>query len=81
MKARSRYRKDGAQAYEAVESGLNRMTLAKFERLIERSGLRVVDRHCRAVNGLSVLAQIPALREPFVTHVSVVLARAESARG
>lgn len=40
----SRSRSDGAERYEDVESGLNRMSLRKFDRLLKSSGLSVVRR-------------------------------------
>jgi SAM-dependent methyltransferase len=73
MAVRSLYRNDGARRYEEVESGLNRMTVAKFERLLEDFGLEVVRRRYRAVKGWKVLTRIPILRELFTSHVTVLL--------
>lgn len=75
MNVRKRYRSDGAQRYEDVESGLNKMTLAKFERLISNADLvpTFVRRDC--VKGLSILGSIPVVRELFVNRVSVILKR------
>ncbi len=39
MNVRSHFRHDGATRYEDIESGLNKMTVAKFERIISASGL------------------------------------------
>ncbi len=73
MSARSRYRSDGAKRYEDVESGLNRMTIQKFETLIAACGLEVVNERYECVKGLQFLRSIPVLRELFINHVSVVL--------
>lgn len=45
MEVRRQYRSDGARHYEDVEGGLNRMTVAKFERLIAASGLEIQEKH------------------------------------
>jgi SAM-dependent methyltransferase len=74
MRVRSRYRSDGATRYVDVESGLNQMSLAKFERVVARAGLEVRHWHLTCVKGLNVLAAVPVLRELFVNHVSCVLA-------
>ncbi len=70
MRVRSRYRSDGAVRYEQVESGLNRMTLRRFERIIAASGLRVEMRRYRAAKNLPVVAGLPGVRELFVSAVS-----------
>lgn len=75
MKVRSRFRSDGASTYEEVESGLNRMSVGKFERLIGDCGLEVVEKKYECVKGMNFLASIPLIRELFVNHISVVLAR------
>jgi SAM-dependent methyltransferase len=73
MSVRSRYRSDGARRYVDVESGLNQMSLAKFERVIAAAGVVMKHRHYSCVKGVNVLADIPVLRELFVNHVSCVL--------
>ncbi|NUQ64591.1 MAG: class I SAM-dependent methyltransferase, partial [Pirellulales bacterium] len=40
LAVRRLYRNDGAQRYRDVDGGLNQMTLARFEKLVEQSGLR-----------------------------------------
>jgi SAM-dependent methyltransferase len=74
MNVRALYRSDGATRYEEVESGLNRMTLGRFERLIGQSGLRVEYWKCRCHARQTWMARIPWLRELVVKHVSCVLA-------
>ena len=73
MAVRARFRADGARRYEEVESGLNRMSLARFERVVARSGLRVEARRDACVRGVDGLARAPLLRELFVNNVSCVL--------
>lgn len=71
MRARSRYRSDGASRYEDVEQGLNRMSLAKFERLI--AGYNVERRHYSGVKRMDFLTAIPVIRELFTNHVTVII--------
>lgn len=75
MRVRAGYRDDGAARYEDVEGGLNRMSLARFERLVARCGLRVRMRRYEAVRGIAALARLPGVRELFVNHVTCVLER------
>jgi SAM-dependent methyltransferase len=77
MRVRSRFRSDGAERYEDVEGGLNRMTVSRFERLIAESGLRLETCRYRAVKGLDFLTPVPVVRELFVNVVTCVLARGE----
>lgn len=80
MKVRAQYRSDGAQRYEEVQSGLNRMTLRKFERLIRDAGLDVVRQQYTGVRGWNLLTRIPVLRELFTVHVTVELKRGSFAQ-
>ena len=73
MNVRRRFRDDGATRYEEVTSGLNRMSVRKFERLVARSGMRIVYCHYECVRNLSHLARLPLLRELFVNHITCVL--------
>jgi ubiquinone/menaquinone biosynthesis C-methylase UbiE len=75
LKVRSRYRKDGATRYEEVESGLNRMTVGKFERIAAGSGLRIVRKKYNCVKGLDWLGTIPLLRELFINHITCILTK------
>lgn len=77
MAVRARYRADGARRYEEVESGLNRMTVRRFERLAARAGLRMERRRYDCVKGLRVLAFPPLLRELFINNVAAVLVPAD----
>ncbi len=75
MKVRSRFRNDGATRYEDIESGLNRMTVAKFERIVSSAGLRIEFQRYRCVKGIDLLSRVPGLRELFINHISVVLSK------
>jgi ubiquinone/menaquinone biosynthesis C-methylase UbiE len=75
MAVRARYRHDGAQRYEEVESGLNRMSLRKFERLVAASGLRTERRRYIGVKKLHFLTQVPVVRELTTVAVTAVLAK------
>jgi SAM-dependent methyltransferase len=73
MQVRKRYRNDGAKRYEEVESGLNKMSVSKFEKLCKDHCLKVVYRRYRCIKGLDFLSSIPMLRELFINRVTVVL--------
>lgn len=73
MRVRGRFRDDGAMRYEDVVGGLNRMSLAKFERLVASCGLRPLYRHYECIKGLDALGRLPLVRELFVNHVTCVL--------
>lgn len=81
MKVRGLYRNDGAQRYEDVESGLNKMTVAKFERLVAQSGLVLSWKRYGCIKGLDWLGTIPGLRELFVNHISCILSSNNDAPG
>lgn len=75
MNVRRSYRSDNARRYEEVESGLNRMTIARFERIVRRSDLHLRRVNYECVRKMNWLARPPVLRELFINHVSVVLER------
>ena len=75
MAVRSRFRDDGATRYEEILSGLNRMTLAKFERIIRNSGLRVEHQNYFATKNLPVVKNIPYLREFLVSAITCILVK------
>jgi SAM-dependent methyltransferase len=75
MRVRALYRNDGATRYESVESGLNRMSIRKFERIMAQSGLRVARARYTCVRQFNALARIPVLRELVINHVTAVLER------
>ena len=70
---RARFRRDGARRYEEIESGLNRMTVAKFDRIVSASGLKVESKNFRCVKRLNLLAKVPLARELFINQVSYAM--------
>jgi SAM-dependent methyltransferase len=75
MAVRGRFRTDGATRYEEVELGLNKMTIAKFERVRRESRMRVEYKHYRCVKGINIFSHLPLAREFFINHVSVILSK------
>jgi SAM-dependent methyltransferase len=75
MKARSHFRSDGAKKYEEVESGLNRMTIGRFESIVSSCGLKVKYRKYECVKRIDWLSNVPFLREFFTNHVTVILSK------
>jgi len=75
MDVRSRYKSDGARRYEDVEGGLNRMTVARFQRLIRKAGLRVVAWKVDYVKGQAWAAYLPIVRELLANRVTATLRR------
>jgi len=76
LNVRRRFRTDGASKYEDVESGLNKMSVAKFERVIFSSDLKVEFKKYKCVKEINFLSRIPVLRELFINQVSVILSPA-----
>ncbi len=75
MKVRAHFRGDGAMRYEDVESGLNKMTVTKFEHTVSGAGLQMEYRRYDCVKRLNFLHKLPFLRELLVNQVSCVLTR------
>ena len=73
MKVRNRYRNDGVTRYENVESGLNRMTIGKFESIVSSSDLAIAYKNYECVKGINLLAKVPVVREFFINHVTAIL--------
>jgi SAM-dependent methyltransferase len=72
MSVRSNFRKDGAKKYEDVESGLNCMSLGKFERIVSACGMRIALRNYECVKRLNFLSRVPLVRELFVNQITAV---------
>jgi SAM-dependent methyltransferase len=80
IKARSKYKKDGAQRFEEVEGGLNRMSIRKFERILERSSFFIKSLRLIPIRGSSVLhGCLPGGRELFTSVVKAALQKRPSA--
>jgi len=73
MRVRSRFRDDGATRYEEVEGGLNRMTLAKFDRIMKESEMTVEALYYHPTKGLPLVARDPLVRELLVSAASCIL--------
>lgn len=75
MKVRSHFRNDGIMWYKDLATGLNKMTLAKFESIISSCGLEVAYKKYEAIKRIDWLSKVPLLREAFTNHVTVILRR------
>lgn len=76
MTVRRLYRDDNAIRYEEVEGGLNKMTIRKFERLIDRAGFEFNELIITPIRRIpSVMVKIPFLREFVTSTVSAVLTK------
>jgi len=75
LKVRQRFRDDGAQTYEDVVGGLNRMTVARFKRILRDSGLQVCGLRLRATKHLPLVTSVPGLQELFTAACCAVLRR------
>lgn len=73
MAVRARYRHDGATHYQEVESGLNKLSLARFERTLRSSGLRVIECRYVGVRKVQFLTRVPLVRELATVIVAAVL--------
>lgn len=73
MRVRARYRSDGAMRYEDVESGLNRMTVGRFERIVRHCGLVTERQEYTCIKKIRVLQYLPLLRELFINNIACVL--------
>jgi len=75
MRVRSRYRTDGAQRFEEVDGGLNRMTLAKFNRIIRSCGMKIRWVRFYPTKGLPLVHRIPVIRELLVSAAAAELTK------
>jgi len=73
LRVRSHFKSDGAKRYEDIQGGLNRMSLAKFERIIRESGLKLEFYQVYITKGLPFLQHIPILREVFAAAAACIL--------
>jgi len=74
MAVRPRYKSDGATSYQEVRGGLNKMTLARLERMASRIGLLAVYRKDICVLSLSPVSKVPLVREYLTYQVNSVFA-------
>lgn len=73
MRVRSHYRNDGAMRYEDVESGLNKMTVGRCEKILRASNLTIEHKFLRGFKKLHFLTKVPLLRELFTQQVGYIL--------
>lgn len=73
LRVRTHFRTDGAQRFEDVEGGLNRMSIAKFERIIRNSGMRREFFRVYITKNIPLLGYIPIARELFASAAACVL--------
>ncbi len=78
MEARSHFRSDGAQHYEQVKGGLNRMTIARFERLIRASGLKIDFLKVYPVKNLPAIGRMPIFRELLTGAATCILRKPDN---
>ena len=75
MSVRRNFRNDGATRYEEVEGGLNRMSLKKFDRVVDEAGLRPLNRRYFGVKRFDLPTKLPFLKELFTNNVASELVR------
>jgi 2-polyprenyl-3-methyl-5-hydroxy-6-metoxy-1,4-benzoquinol methylase len=73
LRVRTHFRSDGAQRFEDVEGGLNRMSVAKFEHIIRNSGLKTEFFRVYVTKNIPLLGHIPFARELFASAAACVL--------
>jgi hypothetical protein len=73
MNARSHFRNDGANKYEEVESGLNKMTIRRFESTVHSRNLKIRYQKYDCIKGMNWLSKLPLVRELLINHVTVIL--------
>jgi hypothetical protein len=73
MQGRSRYRNDGTTRYEEVRGGLNRMTLGKFESIIDNSGTQIEQVKYHTPLRLRLVDRVLGFREFFVSAATCLL--------
>jgi ubiquinone/menaquinone biosynthesis C-methylase UbiE len=79
LEMRARYRSDGARRFEDVEGGLNRMTIARFERLVRASRFQVNDLHLIPIRGTTLMGRTRWGRELFTSIVRASLIKSDRA--
>jgi SAM-dependent methyltransferase len=71
LEARSMFREDDRRSYK--EAGLAQMSIAKFERVVKGSGLKISSRRYDCIKKMDFLQHLPVARELFINRVSCVL--------
>ncbi len=81
MQVRADYYEKKATCYEEAAGGLNRMTIAKFKRIVADSRFVFCSFELLAARKLDFMTRIPGVRELFTAAVRAELALRESAKG
>jgi SAM-dependent methyltransferase len=71
LEARSFFRSDGAMSW--AEAGLGEMSIAKFERVVRNSGLKMSWVKYDCIKKMNFLQHLPVARELFINRVSCIL--------
>lgn len=75
MNVRGSFRNDGAAKYAEVKSGLNKMTVKKFEQIIMNCNMKIQYKRYDCVKGINLLSKIPLIRELFINNISCILCK------
>jgi SAM-dependent methyltransferase len=75
MRVRSHFRSDGALRYEEIQGGLNRMSIARFGRIVRDSGMQCEFFRVYIAKGVPLLRHIPVARELFASAAACILRR------
>jgi SAM-dependent methyltransferase len=77
MEVRALYRDDGATSYETCGMGgaLNRMTVARFERILANSGMQLDWLKLYATYDLPLVTKVPVLRELLTSACACILSK------
>ena len=78
MNVRSYFRDDGATRYEDIKGGLNKMTVAKFEKMIANGDMKIEYLNYFCVKGIDFLGKLPLIRELFINGVNCILSRLQA---
>ena len=70
MRIRSLYRADSMDKYEPE---LNRMSISRFEKLINASDFEMEALKYNSIKGIPFISKIPILRELFINQVDIIL--------
>jgi hypothetical protein len=73
MNVRKKYRNDGANRFNEVEGGLNKIGIRSFNDMINDLNLKVEYLKLNPVKGLTLLTKVPYLNELFTNLIVAVL--------
>lgn len=70
---RAQFRPEHPDHLEAIPGGLNRMTIARFERIMRSSGMQIEILKTHATLGLPLVSKIPLIRELLSSAATCIL--------